>query len=31
MIVLVVNEAWKWSFARVNYNKKAIAARGGIP
>jgi hypothetical protein len=30
-IVQVVNEAWKWSFARVEYNKKAIVVRGWYP
>ena len=30
-IVLVVNQAWNASFARVEYNKKAIAARGWNP
>jgi hypothetical protein len=30
-IVIIVNEAWKRSFARVEYNKKAIAARGWFP
>jgi hypothetical protein len=27
-IVIIVNKAWKRSVARVEYNKKAIAARG---
>ncbi len=27
-IVIIVNEAWKHSFSRVNYNKKAITVRG---
>ncbi len=26
-----MNEAWKKSFARVEYNKKAIAVRGWFP
>ena len=30
-IVLVVNQAWNASFARVKYNKKAIAAQGWNP
>jgi len=30
-IVLVVNQAWTTSFARVEYNKKAIAAGGWNP
>jgi hypothetical protein len=30
-IVIVVNEAWKQSFSRIEYNKKAIAVRGWFP
>ena len=30
-IVLLVNQAWNASFARVEYNKKAIAAQGWNP
>ena len=30
-IVIIVNEAWKHSFSRVEYNKKSIAVRGWCP
>jgi hypothetical protein len=30
-VVIVVNAAWKKSFARVDYNREAIAARGWNP
>jgi hypothetical protein len=30
-IVIIVNDAWNRSFARVEYNKKAIAVRGWFP
>jgi len=30
-IVMIINEAWKNSFARVEFNKDAIAARGWYP
>jgi hypothetical protein len=30
-IVIIVNNAWQRSFARVDYNKKAIAVRGWFP
>jgi hypothetical protein len=30
-IVNIVNDAWKKSFARVDYNRKAIAVRGWYP
>jgi hypothetical protein len=30
-IVMIVNETWKKSFARVEFNKDAIAARGWYP